>query len=262
VAEDAKAFTARLYESGVFDQLLGDTLRPGGLELTARVAEVAGIGQNHTVLDIACGKGTTALFLAREYNCNVIGIDLSSKMISFCRSRADNDGKLADKVSFLLGDAESLPFRDSSFDAVISECSFSLLPNKEVAARSVRRVLKSGGKLVMTDIILRGEVSDELRGQITFACCLAGAWRAEEYISLFKRIGFQSPYLEDYSHELREIAYQLGITFGSIDNFLGGLLAEPRCLKKTGDSGTIIESYYEFLRLGRPGYALLAVTKI
>ena len=114
----------------------------------------------------------------------------------------------------------------------------------------------------MTDIILRGEVSDELRGQITFACCLAGAWRAAEYISLFKRIGFQSPYLEDYSHELREIAYRLGITFGSIDNFLGSLLAGSCRLKKAWDSATTIESYYEFLRLGRPGYALLAVTKM
>ena len=262
MAKDVKVFAAKLYESSAFDQLLGDTLRPGGLELTARVAEVAGIGQNHTVLDIACGKGTTALFLARKYNCNVTGIDLSDKMISFCRSRADDEGRLADKVSFLLSDAESLPFRDNSFDAVISECSFSLLSNKEAAARGIRRVLKSGGKLVMTDIILRGEVNDELRSQVTFACCLARAWRAEEYISLFKRSGFQSPYLEDYSHELKEIAYRLGITFGSIDNFLGSLLAEPCPLKKAGDSATTIESYYEFLRLGRPGYALLAVTKM
>ncbi|MFC2003204.1 class I SAM-dependent methyltransferase [Chloroflexota bacterium] len=145
MAEDAKRSAVKLYESCVFDQLLGETLRPGGLKLTTRLAEVAGIGANDTVLDIACGKGTTAFFLAREYGCHVIGIDLSDKMISSCRSKADEE-KLADRVSFLRGDAESLPFRNGSFDTVISECSFSLLPDKEIAARDIKRVLRLGGK--------------------------------------------------------------------------------------------------------------------
>jgi len=257
---DAKQSAVELYESCVFDQLLGDTLRPGGLELTARVAELAGIGQNHTVLDIACGKGTTVVFLAKEYNCNVIGIDLSDKMISFCRSKT-KVAEVTDRVSLVLGDGESLPFRESSFDTVISECSFSLLPNKESAARDIKRVLKSGGKLVMTDIILRGEVNDELRSQIIFPCCVAGAWRSEEYINLFKQVGFQSPYIEDHSHELKKVGYQLGITFGSIDNFLERLPTGPCQQKEIRDSATN-ESCYEFLRLGKPGYALLMMTKV
>ena len=259
--EDAKQSAVELYESCVFDQLLGDTLRPGGLELTAKVAEIAGIGQNHTVLDIACGKGTTAVFLAREYDCNVIGIDLSDKMISSCRSRADEE-EVTDKVSFVLGDGESLPFCDSSFDTVISECSFSLLPNKESAARGMKRILKSGGKLVMTDIILRGEVDRKLRSQITFPCCFAGAWQLEEYIKLFEQFGLQSPYIEDHSHELENVGYQLGVIFGSIDNFLERLPAGPCRQKGIRDSSTTTESYYEFLRLGKPGYVLLAMTKV
>lgn len=261
MTEEAKESAVKLYESCVFDQLLGETLRPGGLKLTARLAEVAGISSNYVVLDIACGKGTTAFFLAREYGCHVIGIDLSDKMISSCRSRAKEEA-VTGRVSFLLGDGENLPFRDSSFDVVISECSFSLLPNKEIAARDIGRVLKSGGKLVMTDIILKGEVSKELRSQISFACCLAGARRAEEYINLFERGGFQSPYMEDYSHELRKLTFQLAITFGSVDNFLGRLSGGPCQRKGAGDSAPSILSYQEFLRLGRPGYALVAMTKI
>jgi len=254
-----KEEAVKLYESCVFDQLLGETLRPGGLKLTTRLAEVAGISSNHLVLDIACGKGTTAFFLAREYGCRVIGIDLSHKMIASCRARAKTE--VISRVSFLLGDGENLPFSDSSFDTVISECSFSLLPNKEVAARDIGRVLKSGGKLVMTDIILRGEVSKELRSQVSFACCFAGAWRAEEYIKLFERVGLQSPYVEDYSSELRKIIFQLGTTFGSIDNFLAGLPAGP-CQRKGAEGSTpSILSYQEFLRLGKPGYALVAMSK-
>jgi ubiquinone/menaquinone biosynthesis C-methylase UbiE len=260
MTEAAKEEAVKLYESCVFDRLLGETLRPGGLKLTTRLAEVAGISKNYLVLDIACGKGATAFFLAREYGCRVIGIDLSDKMISSCRTRAE-EKKVTGRVSFLLGDGENLPFRDSSFDTVISECSFSLLPNKEIAARDIRRVLKSGGKLVMTDIILKGEVSKELRSQVSFACCLAGARRVEEYINLFERVGLQSPYMEDYSHELRKVAYQLGITFGSIDNFLAGLPAGPCQRKEAEDSTPSILSYQEFLRLGRPGYALVAMSK-
>ena len=264
MTEKAKEDAVKLYESCVFDQLLGETLRPGGLKLTARLAEVADINGNHVVLDIACGKGTTAFFLAREYDCRVIGIDLSDKMISFCRGRTEEE-EVTGRVSFLLGDGENLPFSDSSFDTVISECSLSLLPNKEIAARDIGRVLKSGGKLVMTDIILKGEVSNELRSQISFACCLAGARQAEEYINLLERVGLQSPYMEDYSHELRKVVYQLGITFGSIDNFLGRLPEGPCRRKGAGDSTPPVQpyqSYREFLRLGKPGYALLAMTKI
>ena len=260
MTEAAKESAVKLYESCAFDQLLGETLRPGGLELTARLARVAGIGKNHTVLDIACGKGTTAFLLAREYGCRVIGIDLSNKMISACRRKADEE-KEADRVSFLVGDAENLPFRTGAFDVVISECSFSLLPDKETAARDIKRVLKSGGKLVMTDIILRGEVSKELRSQITFACCLAGAWQVGEYVSLLQEIGFQSPYIEDHSHELGKVGYQIGITFGSIDNFLGSLPAGPCRRKGVTDSTPSVESYQEFLKLGRPGYALVAMTR-
>lgn len=260
MTEDSKENAVRLYESCAFDQLLGETLRPGGLKLTARLAEIAAIREDYAVLDIACGKGITAFFLARECNCQVIGIDLSDKMISLCRNKAEGE-RLADRVSFLLGDGENLPFCDCSFDVVISECSFSLFPNKEIAARDIRRVLKSGGKLVMTDVILRGEVTKELKTQMTFACCLAGAWRVEEYVNLLERIGFQAPYVEDYSPELRKIAYQLGITFGSIDNFLGSLPTGPCRRKETGDFTPSVQSIQEFLRLGSPGYALLAATK-
>lgn len=254
---DAKRSAVELYESCAFDQLLGESLRPGGLGLTARVADIAGVAQNSTVLDIACGKGTTAVFLAGKYGCEVVGIDLSDKMIDLCRLKIEGN----DQLSVLRGDAEALPFCAGSFDVVISECSFSLLPDKETAAAEIFRVLKSGGKLVMTDIILRGEVSRELRGQVTFACCLAGAWRAEEYIGLLERVGLRYPYLEDHSAELTQVAYQLGMAFGSIDNFAGSLPPGPCRRKGEEKAMASTESYQEFVRAARPGYALLAVTK-
>jgi cyclopropane fatty-acyl-phospholipid synthase-like methyltransferase len=67
MAGNASEFITGLYDSCVFDQLMGDILRPGGIGLTTRLAEIAGIKQNHSILDIGCGKGMTAAFLAREY---------------------------------------------------------------------------------------------------------------------------------------------------------------------------------------------------
>jgi len=261
MAGDTKQSTVELYESCIFDQLMGDTLRPGGLELTARIAEVAGISQNHAILDLGCGKGATTVFLAREYNTHVVGIDLSAKIISSCRSKA-NAVKLAERVSFLIANGENLPFRDSSFDIVISECTFSLLHNKEFAARDIRRILKLGGKLVMTDIILRGMVDKKLQGQINFPCCFTGAWQLKEYIQLFEQVGFQSHYIEERSNELKEVGYQLCMTFGSIEYFLSMLPVGP-CQKKSDENPvTSFESLQKFLKLSKPGYALVAMTKI
>ncbi|GAI30968.1 unnamed protein product, partial [marine sediment metagenome] len=144
-----KGPAVRLYESGLFDRALGDMIRPGGLKLTARVAEVARLDKTSNVLEIGCGKGTTACFLARRYTCNVVGIDLSDKMIALAKREAEAE-KLVRKVKFLVADGKCLPFLDSAFDAVVCECSFSLLPDKEKAAREIKRVLRSAGTQVIS----------------------------------------------------------------------------------------------------------------
>jgi arsenite methyltransferase len=247
--------------SCVFEQFLGETLRPGGLEITSKVAATAGIRQNHRVLDIGCGKGTTVIYLANQYHCWVTGIDLSDEMISFCRRKTEAR-KLAERVSFIIGDGEHLPFSDSSFDVVISECSFSLFPDKKDAAENMRRVLKSGGKLLLADIILRGKIDKKLQSQITFPCCLAGASPIEECIELFEQTGFQTRSLEDHSEKLEELMYQLGMAFGAMDDFLGYLSPGPCRQKGRKISFPSLEAFQEFIRLSRPGYALMVMTRI
>ena len=260
MVEDAKKRAVELYESCIFDRLLGDTLRPGGLALTGRLAQVVGVTAENRILDIACGKGTTAFFLAGEYHCQVTGIDMSSQMISFCMDKAARQQK--DRVTFLLGDAENLPFHEDSFDTVISECSFSLLPDKKRAARGFWRVLKPGGKLVITDFIVRGEADSAMRSQISSVCCLAGACKLEEYINILERAGFESPYIEDRSNDLRKVAFQLGMTFGSMDKFLRVMPAGP-CERKKAQTTDVPSgrSYQEFVKTARPTYVLLAMNK-
>jgi cyclopropane fatty-acyl-phospholipid synthase-like methyltransferase len=92
----------RLYEEDVW----GDSIHPGGMELTARMASSVEIGEHCTVLDVASGKGETALFLAREYGCRTVGVDLSMKMLSRARQRAIASST-ADLLAFLAVDAAS-----------------------------------------------------------------------------------------------------------------------------------------------------------
>ena len=251
-----KESTAKLYESALFDSALGDTLHPGGLKLTARAAEVAKIDKASFVLDIASGKGTTAFFLSQEYGCSVIGIDLSERLISLSQSKAKAEG-LLEKVHFVMADGESLPFRDSVFGAVISECSFSLLPDKGAAAREVWRILKPGGTLVITDIILRGRIPEDLRTRTAFAACIAGARSLEDYIKLFEEAGFQDPYIEDHTTELKRVAYRILVNYGSMEGFSAKLPGElsPDSAEASADA------WRKLFTEGKPGYALIALTR-
>lgn len=250
-----------LKDSCVFDQLMGDVLRPGGIGLTAKIADIAGIKKNYSVLDIGCGKGITAAFLAEEYNVSVVGVDLSSTMVSSCLSKTGK-GKAAQRISFLVGDGENLPFLDSSFDIVIIESAFSLFPDKVIAARDISRVLKSGGRLIISDFILRRTVSKELQKKINFPCCLSGALRFEEYIQLFELTSFKSHYIEDRSDELKKVGYKFYMYFNSKDNIPELRPAGPCRIKGRDDSAISFELLQEFFQLSKPGYMLMVMTKI
>jgi len=249
-----------IYESCAFDQLLGDTLRPGGLDLTERLAAAAGIGKAMKILDIACGKGTTALFLARKYECQVTGIDLSEQMISQAESKVAEEG-LSGMINFYRGDAENLPFPDESFDVVVSECAFSLMPDKEKAAGEIHRVLRRSGRLAMTDIVLRGAVDNALRERAGTVCCMSGAVSVEDYTSLFTRAGFHSPYLEDHSDQLRKVAFRMGVSFGSMDGFMSHLPTGPCSRKISAKQQGSAQAYLQFVKQGRPGYVLLIMSR-
>jgi len=229
----------KLYEAGAVDRALGDAIHPGGLSLTKRIAQVLEISDNWRILDIACGKGTTVDFLSQEDGCHMIGIDLSIKLISMAEDTAD----------FVLGDANSLPFADSAFDAVILECSFSLLLDKEGAAREIGRVLKAGGRLAITDVFLSRQIPAGLKTDVTFAACIAGALKLEEYTRLFEKAGFKGLYVEDHSKELKRAAGQIMTAYGTMRSFI----------ENTG--GSSIEEWQRMFREGKPGYALITATK-
>ena len=92
-----------------------EILHPGGIEKTNEMAKLCNIGKDKKVLDIGSGKGVTACHLAQEYECEIIGLDLSERMIEYAKEIAKKRG-LDDKVSFSRADAYDLPFEDKGFD--------------------------------------------------------------------------------------------------------------------------------------------------
>ncbi len=104
-----------------FANHLGSTvIHPGGLKATRKLEDSLEIGSSTKVLDIACGKGSTAFYLAEKYGCQVVGIDVSEELIQEANELCKKKG-LNNQVKFQVGNAMDLPFDDNQFDVAISQ---------------------------------------------------------------------------------------------------------------------------------------------
>lgn len=124
--------------------LIGVTNHMGGLEATTELAESCHITPDKHVLDVGCGIGATSCFIAKTYNCTVIGVDIREEMVTRSRERARKEG-VQNIVEFQVADAQHLPFQDNLFDAVISESVTAFLDDKQRAVAEYMRVITLGG---------------------------------------------------------------------------------------------------------------------
>jgi arsenite methyltransferase len=186
--------------------LLGDQLHPGGERLTLRLADLAGIGRRQRVLDVACGSGSTALLLARELDCLVVGVDLGARAIQRAEVAARAAG-LERRASFLVGDAEALPVADSRFDVVLSECSLCTFPDKRRAVAEMARVVRPGGRVAIADVSADLDaLPPPLRSAAARVACVADARSVDEYVALLGDAGCEPLSIEPHGAELRAMA--------------------------------------------------------
>ena len=203
---DPKGCCARLYESDAMRWLLDDQLHPGGEPLTRKLAELAGVKRGRRVLDVACGHGTTALLLAREFDCVVVGVDLGARAIEQAAVAA-RAAALAHRASFLVGDAEALPVADSSFDVVLSECSLCTFPDKRRAVAEMARAVRPGGTIAIADVTADLDaLPPPLRNATARIACVADARSADEYAALLRGVGCEPLTIEPHDAELRAMA--------------------------------------------------------
>jgi arsenite methyltransferase len=143
-----------------------------------------------TVLDLGSGAGLD-VFLASPLvgdTGRVIGIDMTPAMLAKARANAEKMG--ARNVEFREGRLEALPVTDASIDAVTSNCVINLVPDKAAVFREVARVLKPGGRIVVSDILLDGELPETIQTDVlAYVGCVSGAMPREEYFALVGAAG-------------------------------------------------------------------------
>src|SRR5689334_3940438 len=179
-ANEVKFCCAAAYGSEWARLLLGDSFHPGGMDLTERLGALLELAPGKRVLDVAAGKGTSAIHLARRFGCAVVGIDYGGANVR-AATQAAEAADVAHLVHFAEGDAERLTAADASFDAVICECAFCTFPDKPAAAAEFARVLRRGGRVGLSDLTRAGDIPPDLRGLLAWIACIADAQPLSEY---------------------------------------------------------------------------------
>lgn len=149
------------------------------------------LAEGETVLDLGSGGGIDCFLAAKRVGPGgrVIGVDMTPEMIARARRNAAASG--VTNVEFRLGEIEHLPVADGSVDAIISNCVVNLVPDKRQVFAEAFRVLRPGGRLSLSDIVLLGEVPLQIRDSVeAYVSCLSGAILREEYLALIEAAGF------------------------------------------------------------------------
>ncbi len=153
---------------------------------------IASIKEGETVLDLGSGAGFDAFLAARKVGPSgkVIGVDMTEEMITKAKSNAAK-GKFRN-VEFRLGEIEALPVDDNSVDLIISNCVINLVPDKRKAFKEAFRVLKPGGRLAISDLVLTRALPPEIKSSVAaYTSCIAGAIPEAEYLGAMEKAGFK-----------------------------------------------------------------------
>lgn len=166
-------------------------IHPGGLAATSLLAETCGIAAGDRVLDLGCGKGTTAIYLARKYGCDVAGIDLSDELVVQGGELARR-ARVSHRTQFQVADAHSLPFRDGEFDVVISQAVLVLVRGKSRVIREALRVTKPGGRVGWLELSWQRAPSPDFLQSVSdvlCAYCMQNVETFQDWQSRFREAG-------------------------------------------------------------------------
>ena len=257
--ETVKQCCARLYETDFAKLLLGDSFHPGGVKLTEKLGVLLNLTPQSRVLDIASGQGTSALFLAERFGCQVLGIDYSGLNVEQANAAAEAKD-MATRVGFREGDAERLPVADSSFDAIICECAFCTFPDKSAAACEFARVLNRGGGIGLSDLTRGPVLPRELDGLLAWIACIADAQPVDSYIQYLSAAGFRVEHTERHDEALLEMVNQVRMKLLGAEIMVGlKKLAMPDVDLSTAKQ--MAQAALAAVQQGALGYAIICGAK-
>lgn len=205
--DNTAACCAAFYEQDWVATLLADSFHPGGAAMSERLLDGLDLPEGCTVVDIACGTGTTALALAGRGH-NVVAVDFSEKNLARVAERAAEAG-LTDRIRPVQADAASLPLEDNSATAVLAECALSTFVDKPKSVAEIARVLTPGGVVGITDMVLNAPLPSALAEVIGPWACLQDAMTVPGYQRLFLDAGLRATVYVDESEGLYTMAREL-----------------------------------------------------
>lgn len=233
----------RLYEQSPLLEVAGDTIRPGGLELTDRALDLCALQYGARVLEVGCGPAASSARLVNHYGYNAIGLDPSEVLL---RSGRQRHARLPLVQSY----GEWLPLADNQLDAVLTECSLSVMRHTDRALTEFRRVLRGGGFLILSDIYARNPAGIEALQTLPIDSCLCGAVSQAEIIDRVETAGFRVVLWEDHTQAIKVFTAKLIWANGSLNQFW--CRATSRA-----DAATIQTAIAQ----SKPGYYLLIAQK-
>jgi ubiquinone/menaquinone biosynthesis C-methylase UbiE len=243
---EVKSCCAAAYGSTLARLLLGDSFHPGGRALTTKLIGSLRVGRDDVVVDVACGIGTSAVQLARQTGCRVIGVDLSPTNVREASDAADSKG-IHDRVRFVVGDAEALPLGSASADGALCECALCTFPDKTTAVRELARVLRPGARLALSDVTAdASRLPDELRTLQAWVACVADARPADRIAALLESEALAVESIERHDDALLKLLerfesrLRVAVMSGAVES--GDLDGAPALLELARDavkSGTV-----------------------
>ncbi|WP_031513698.1 DVU_1556 family methyltransferase [Desulfofalx alkaliphila] len=234
----------RLYEGSAVRQVTGDSIRPGGFQLTDRALEICAPAPGAAILDVGCGTGATVEYLIEKYNYKAVGIDPSEVLLAQGRQRRPD-------LPISQARGEDLPFKGGEMDCVFAECTLSVTEHPDAVLKECHRVLKDKGHLVVSDLYIKNrELTAELR-KLPLASCITGATTRNELEKKLGKAGFKLIFWEDHTDLLKQLVFKIIMSYGSMNNFWQQAGAESfDCCCVQG-----------IIKRARPGYFLLVAQK-
>jgi arsenite methyltransferase len=254
--EEIKSCCAAVYEHPAVRWLLGGELHPGGEATTRRALQLLELGPDDWMLDVASGAGASALLAAREFGCGVVGIDYGERAVLGATATAAAEG-LDARASFVRADAEALPLVTANFDAVLSECSLCTFPDTARAVAEMRRVLRPGGRLAISDVVVDPErLPPELVGPIATIACVGSALTRAGYEQLLRDAGLELVAVESRDGEAASFARRIedrlrGARLLGLDRLAGSPFGTAEAIELAGIARGAIDD-------GALGYAIFA----
>lgn len=236
----------------------GITKHIGGFKATKELIELCHINKGKYVLEVGCGVGITACYIAQEYEGKVVGVDISERMIKTSRERAKRKN-IEGRVEFILADAQNLPFEDELFDAVICESVNVFVKDKLKALKEYIRVIKPDGYVGINEGIWIKEPIKELDEyiyNITGAKLLAPNYREEllkssELRNIETRI-YKINFLNEAINQIKRFDFKE--YFRAWYTFLFQLIKNPDSRKFAKEAFNMPKGIFKFLEYA--GYGI------